>query len=286
MKNNKILRPLYFLSAMSLSFAGLKLWAGYISGSSSLRSMGLNNSADFLYSIIMLLGMWMSIQPADSNHPEGHYRYESLVGITIGLLIITSGFLVQWDALQTFIEETTVELSILPIFVLGLSILVKLLFVFYLKKMKEMANSPALQALSNDQLSDILGDFSVLFALFSSRFLWPVLDPIVAALIGLFILKLGYETVRRNFGHLTGESASQNLQKKAYEIIINSTRFEGPYHLKAHHVGPRVFLSFVLRAPGNKDLHSLHAEEEKIRAALLELPPVERVYIHLEPQDS
>ncbi len=285
MKQKKILRPLYFVAAMSFSFALLKLWVGYSSGSSSLRSMGLNNSADFLYSLIMILGMWMSIQPADSNHPEGHYRYESIVGISIGLLIISSGFLVQYDALQTFLHGRKLSFIALPLIVQSTSIAIKIGFAWYLKQMAETASSPALQALSRDQISDVLADSSVVFALFSARFLWPALDPLVAALIGLFIIKIGFDSLRENFGHLTGEAASGELRHQVEEIIRSETKFAGPFHLKAHHVGPRVFLSFMLKAPGNKRLATLHDEEERIRRKLLKIEPVERVYIHLQPNE-
>ena len=283
-KQKKIMWPLYFLTAMSLTLALLKLWAGYAVGSSSLRSMGLNNTADFFYSIILVLGMWVSLQPADDNHPEGHYRYESLVGVGVGSLIVISGLLALYDAYLTIIGERLIKLTALPLVILSGSIGIKVAFSWYLKRLGETVNSPALVAISRDQLGDILADGSVIFALISSRYLWPVLDPVIAALIGVFILKIGYDALRENIGHLTGESASRRLQQKAHELVANETEFDGPYHLRAHHVGPKVFLSFVLRADGNRTLSKLHAEEEKIRDKLLNLDLIERVYIHLEPK--
>ncbi len=285
-RSKSVLRPLYLLLVLSLVFAVLKLWAGFLADSASLRSVGFNNTADFLYGLILYLGLWVSIQPADSDHPEGHYRYESVVGVIVGFIILGSGVFVHFDALRTFLYGQEIKLSGFSLFVLLSSIGLKFLLAWHLKTTGKSNNSPALLAIGQDQFGDILADSTVIFALITSYCGWAILDPIIAVVIGLLILKIGFDTLRENLGHLTGQAAERKLENEFEKIIRNKTKFAGPTELKTHYVGPRLHLSFVLRAGKNKTLEELHAEEEKVRQRLLEHDLVERVYIHLEPINS
>jgi len=284
MENDKqVLRPVYLLLFISLGLAGLKLWAGYVQDSSALRSVGINNAADLLYGLVLWAGLWMSIQPPDSTHPEGHRRFESLVGIFVGAVVLLSGLYVLVDAGWSFYAGREVLFDPLGIVVLLGSILIKMGFSWYCSREGKRLGSPALRAISKDQLSDILNDTVVIVALLGVYFGLKLLDVLVAVFIGLFIMKIGLETCIENIDHLTGRVAPPEIIDKVNRIIDRDKIFGGPYEIKAHHVGPLIHISLVVRAEGSETLGNIHEAEENLKDKLKKLDKISRVYIHVEP---
>ena len=53
--------------------------------SSALYSDALNSISDVIYSLMIILGLILAIRPPDSDHPQGHTRFEPLLAIVISL---------------------------------------------------------------------------------------------------------------------------------------------------------------------------------------------------------
>ncbi|MGM0381644.1 MAG: cation diffusion facilitator family transporter [bacterium] len=286
MENKKVLIPVYVFLIISLGLAGLKLWMGFWLDSSALRSVGVNNAADFLYGIVLYLGLWVSIQPPDRSHPEGHQRFESLVGIFVGIVITVSGIYVLYDAAWTFYFGRQVTLNAAGIIVILGSMTVKSVLSWYCNREGKKLRSPALKALGRDQASDILADATVLVALLTVNFGWQLLDPLVALIIALTIIKVGVSTLTENINHITGRAAPPDLIEEIKKIVKADKKFEGPTSIRSHFVGPRVHISLVVKADPALPLGKVHGAEEQMKQKILALDTVERVYIHVEPNCS
>ena len=280
--DRRVMRPVYILLLISITMAALKLWAGYLQSSSALRSVGVNNTADIFYGFALLAGLWMSIQPADSTHPEGHRRFDSLVGTVVGAAVIFSGLYVLFDASWTYYHGQEVVFNYLGLTILTGSMAIKAVFSWYCKRESEKLGSPALMAVSRDQFSDILNDLTVFAALIGVAVGWPILDVLVAVVIGVFILKIGIETISENIKYLTGWTAPEELIEKVRQIAEEDCGFEGPFEIKAHHVGPSIHISLIVRASEARTLGDVHSAEENLLREISELEKVARVYIHVE----
>ena len=59
----------------------LKLLIAYMADSEALKADGLNNTTDIISSIAVLIGLKLSQKPADSDHPYGHWKAETVTSI-------------------------------------------------------------------------------------------------------------------------------------------------------------------------------------------------------------
>ena len=75
----------------NILLASAKTLAAYWSGSSAITADALNSAGDVIYSILMTVGLLLSLKPADVGHPHGHRRIEALVSIFIGLGMSVAG---------------------------------------------------------------------------------------------------------------------------------------------------------------------------------------------------
>src|SRR5262249_9129215 len=64
---------------------------GLSSYSVAVVSDGFESVGDCLASILVLVGLWVAEKPADSDHPYGHGRFETLTGLAIGVLLAIVG---------------------------------------------------------------------------------------------------------------------------------------------------------------------------------------------------
>src|SRR5215472_12318341 len=77
----------------------VKLFAGIRGHSTSVTADGLESAADVFASGFVLLGLTLAALPADSNHPYGHGRAETLIGLVIGLMLSAAGALISYRSL-------------------------------------------------------------------------------------------------------------------------------------------------------------------------------------------
>lgn len=88
----------------SALLASANVIVGLVAGSTSVVAAGLDFAADVLASTFVLVGMLIASKPADSDHPYGHGRYETLAGLVVGIILAAGGILICWRSLQRVSE--------------------------------------------------------------------------------------------------------------------------------------------------------------------------------------
>ena len=66
----------------------------YITGfvfDSAVRADALNNMTDIIVSIAVIVGLKISIKPADKNHPYGHLKSENISTLLVSFIIMFVG---------------------------------------------------------------------------------------------------------------------------------------------------------------------------------------------------
>ncbi len=82
----------------------IKWIAAYLSGSVALLADAANSGSDVLYSFMMILGLWVAQRPPDDSHPQGHSRFEPLVGLMITISMTFAGYAAAKASIDRFIE--------------------------------------------------------------------------------------------------------------------------------------------------------------------------------------
>jgi cation diffusion facilitator family transporter len=87
--------------AASALLATINIVVGLFTKSSSVLATGVEFAGDVLASSIVLLGMIVAFKPADSDHPYGHGRIETLAAFVVGLILAGGGVGICWNSLQS-----------------------------------------------------------------------------------------------------------------------------------------------------------------------------------------
>ncbi len=262
----------------------IKWVAAYLSGSVALLADAANSASDVLYSFLMVLGLWMAQRPPDSSHPQGHSRFEPLVGLMITISMTYAGYAAASASIRRFIEGGKVIEIGLPVFVLLLAAAIKAGMFVWIRNLAKKLKSPTLETTAKDNLSDVLTSTAAFIGIIGSDFIHPLADPIAGVVVAIWIFRAAFLAAKENLGFLTGAGASEELRA---ELV--SAAAEIPGVIRVHHAileysGPRLLVDMHINVDGNMPLNQVHAICDQVIERLESFTEVDRAYVHIEPE--
>lgn len=265
-----------------LLFLG-KLAVGLIAGSVSIIADAVNNLSDAASSVVTLLGFRMAQQPADSDHPYGHARYEYLSGLVIAALIFLIGGDLAKTSFQKILSPAAVEFSAAVFIVLLVSICVKLWMSAFFRSLGRRIQSTTLEATSVDSRNDVIASLAVLAGCLTEYFFHINVDGYIGLVVAVFILYSGFGIARETVSPLLGKRASQDLVERISQLVLSHDKVLGIHDLLVHDYGPgQCFASLHVELSADEDPLVCHDIIDDIECDVLEELNVHLV-IHYDP---
>lgn len=258
----------------------------YLSGSAAVYADAANSVSDVIYSILMALGLWAATRPPDLSHPQGHSRYEPLVGLLVTGSMAFAGFEAARNAFNRYVENALAPITPdLPVIILLVSALIKVFMFISINRISRRILSPTLATTARDNLSDVLASLAAFIGVLGSNMVHPLADPVAGLLVALWIFRNAFIAGRENLGFLTGRGAN----REEVEAFVNAAE-EIPGVIRVHHImteyaGPRLVIDMHINVNGEKTLNESHEISDKVIRKLESFPNVDRAYVHLEPDD-
>ncbi len=278
-----------FRQAMVVTLAGnvllavIKYGAAYISGSTAVLADAINSISDVLYSILLVIGLWVSQRPPDISHPQGHSRFEPFVALLVTASMTFAGYQALRTSITRFLAGgAPVELGWASVALL-VSMAIKTLMFFYTRKIARELSSPAVNAAAKDNLTDTLTSLMAFLGILGADFISPLLDPAAGVLVALWIFRTVFFTARENLGYLTGAGASEELRNKILETVRSIEGVQDVHHIITEYAGPKLVVEMHINVDGDMTLNRSHQISDQAIEQLEKLPEVDRAYVHVEP---
>ena len=216
-----------------------KIIAGMISGSISIISEAIHSFSDFLASILTFFAVTRSAEPADKEHPFGHGKYEDMSGFIEGGLIIFAGLYIIYESSSKLISGYTMEAeSMLGIYVMAFAVLANFLVSRYLFYVAKKSDSVSLRADAEHLQTDIFSSLGVLAGLVLIKLTgYTILDPIIAIIVAVIILKAGFLISKETLNNLLDGSISTEDIEKIETVLKNNTIIKGYRNIKGRKSG-------------------------------------------------
>ena len=266
----------------------LKFIAGIISGSISIISEAIHSMSDFLASVLTFFAVMKSSEPADKEHPFGHGKYEDMSGFIEGGLIIFAGFYIIYEACkklfmrEAFEVDTTLGIAVMLFAVAANFFVSSVLF-----KVAKKSNSISLFADGEHLRTDIYSSLGVMAGLILIKITGiHILDPVIAILVALFILKAGFSISKETLNNLLDGSLPPE-DMKSIEEIINSYKNKcilGIKNLKARRCGPSTDIELTILFPKDMTIEKCHNICDEIENLITHKLGHVTIMIHAEPE--
>lgn len=284
-----------FAIALSLVVAivvfGLK-WVAYrLTGSVALFSDALESIVNIVAAAAALVAVQIARRPADANHPYGHTKAEYFSAVLEGVLIALAAISIVRYAYEKLLSpEPAVSLGLglaVSVFASGLNAALA----WFLIQNGRRARSPAVAADGWHILTDVYTSLGVLVGV-SLAYLtgWWLLDPLLAILVAINILWVGWRLVRDSVGGLMDEAVPEaelneirdELERTLRGLATNGEVLE-VHDLRSRKAGPRTFVEFHLVVPGPMSVERAHQICDRIENGLRANLANVQVTIHVEP---
>jgi cation diffusion facilitator family transporter len=289
MDNKKIAIQTVYLSIFgNILLAAIKAIAGIVGNSYALVADAIESATDVLSSMLVLIGINYSTRPPDENHPYGHGKAEALSTFAVvGFLIVSATIIVYQSILNIQTPHETPETFTLYVLA-GIIVFKEVTYRFVNKKGKEV-NSTSLKADAwhhrSDAITSLLAFIGISIALiFGEGF--ESADDWAALIASGFIIFNAYLIFRPVLGELMDEHLYDELVEKIRTISVNVEGVKGTEKCMVRKLGMYYLVDLHVRVDGNMSVIHSHTIAHKLKDEIrVQLPEVEDVLIHIEPQN-
>jgi cation diffusion facilitator family transporter len=275
-----VMRVAIFSLIFNLGLVGAKLILSALTGSLALRADSVHSLVDVLASVALILGLKISERKSRS-FPLGLYKVENLASIAISFLLFATAYEIILEAVLG--EAEPIHYPGFVLYVVAAIIPLPYLFGSFQIRVGKQTGSPSLIADGMQHRADVLTSSLVFLALIAQSIAIP-LDRIAAAIIALVIVKEGWKILVDGMRVLLDASVDAKTLEKIRALIMEAPEVASLEELVARNSGRYIFVqaNIIFRIT---DLERAHLASERIEAKIREeLPHVDRVLIHYEPQ--
>jgi cation diffusion facilitator family transporter len=250
----------------------IKIAAWYVTHSVAVLTDALEYTINVITGFIGLYSLNLSSLPKDRNHPYGHGKVEFISASAEGTLMIVSGLLIVYEAIDNLYHPHTLhslDSGILLVVLTGLMNLAAGLFVI---RKGKAGNSLALTATGRHMLSDAWATGGIVTGLILIRFTGYVwIDSIVAFIFALIILFSGYKILRSSIAGIMDE-ADEELIREMVEMLQKKRRPDwiDLHNLRIIKYGSTLHLDCHLTIPWFFNIHQGHAEVDALESMVRE----------------
>lgn len=202
-------QPLWWAFGLTTAFLIAEVIGGLITNSLALLSDAAHMGTDVIALAISLFAVRLSRRPPDAKRTYGYARMEAIGAmINGGLLFLVAGYIL-WEAVGRFRDPPEVASSgMLVIAAIGL--VINLISMRLLKV--GSGTSLNVKGAYLEVWSDMLGSVGVIVGALVIKFTgWTVADPIIAVLIGLWVLPRTW-TLLREAGQVLMQGVPHGLE--------------------------------------------------------------------------
>jgi cation diffusion facilitator family transporter len=284
----KVATLAFWSIVVAFAVMGLKFVAWRMTGSIALYSDALESIVNVITAFAAFWAIKVSQAPADADHPFGHHKAEYFSAVLEGVLIVVAALLIIAKVWQSLPHPAPIEQPWQGLAVNAGAAAINAAWAFVLIRNGRAARSPALVADGQHLMTDVVTSLGVIVGLVAAvQTGWPLLDPLLAALVAFNILWQGWKVMAESLGGLMDRAVDVQEHMRIRDVISTHSKGAIEVHdLKTRIAGRATFIEFHLIVDGDMPVRESHLICDRIEDALRAEIPSVRVTIHVEPDDE
>lgn len=223
---------------LNILFAVIKFIIGTLSHSVAIITDAVNNATDSVSSAITVLGIKLAGHRPTKNHPLGFGEVEYLSTLTIGGIILITGYEFLRTSISRIMHPELTHVTALEIVIILGTILMKILIGRLDKKYGREYDSGSLIASGSDAYNDCFASALTILAALAAM-IWKIdIDGWVGLIISLIIIWTGIESLREATNSILGTRPNEEVCKKVMKIVMSYPPIGKAYNLVLYNFGP------------------------------------------------
>ncbi len=286
--NNQIRQITWAGMFINLALASFKFILGFFGSSQAVIADAIHSLSDMTTDISVLIGVKFWSAPADSDHPYGYKRIETMITVIIGLLLAWAAIEMGLHAIGAINEKQVTTPRWFAILGPALSIVSKEWLFRWTISAGKRVKSQAVIANAWHHRTDALGSIPTLVAVGIAVFkpAWGFIDQIGAMIVSMFILKVAWDIAAPALADLSDQSASIKDREAIIKIALSVPGVMEVHAIRTRKLGVGLFLDMHVLVDGDMTVRKGHNISTEVKNTLIDQGPnINDVVVHLEPYD-
>lgn len=275
-------------AVINFFLAIIKIIIGYVGHSQSLVADGIHSLSDLLTDALVIFAAKHAAQDADSEHPYGHGRFETVITVALGsfLIIVAGGLAI--DAIRRVAEpDELLQPSVLTLVVAAISIASKELLFHYTMHAAKKVRSNMLRANAWHHRTDAISSIIVFIGIGGTMLGMAYLDAVAAVGVALLIGKIGWDLSAQSVRELVDTALDPDRVKKIEHTIQTVPGVTEMHLLRTRQMGGNALVDVHIQVDPKLSVSEGHYISEKVRARLIkQVDEVTDVMVHIDPEDD
>ncbi len=185
-----------------------KAAVGTVAGSLAVLGDAIHSSIDAVYNVLGLIVVRVASRAPDEDHPYGHRKFETLGALSIVVFLSVTCFELVRSAIGRLIAGgRAVQVSDAGLALLLVTLATNVFVAWYENRRGHELSSDLLIADAAHTRADVFITIGVLIGVLFSRQGYTWVDPVVAILVALLIVRVAYQILSRAVPVLVDERA-------------------------------------------------------------------------------
>lgn len=284
----KIQRVTLVAMATNLSLSIAQVIVGLLGNAFSLVVDAMHTFSDLLTDALVLFAARKGADPADASHPYGHERYETVVQLLLGLVLLGVGVGFLWSAgVRVQAAGELPPLHPVTLWVAVFTLAAKEgLFRFTLAASRRL-NSRMLEANAWHARSDAASSLVVALGIAAGLAGYRFVEPLAAALVGFMIIRmavsLGWSAIRE----LVDTAPSRELVGRIRRTVADTPGVLNGHDLRTRRMAHRILCDVHVQVDPRVTVSEGHYIAELVRRRIVAgHPEVQDVLVHVDVEDD
>src|SRR5438094_2863040 len=271
------------LLVANLAVVGVKLAVGLSSGSLAVLGGAVDSCVDALNNVLALIVVRVAAKEPDEDHPYGHGKFETLgaLGIVV-FLSITCFELVRSAIGHLLAGGHAIRITDLGLALLGATLLTNIFVAWYENARGHELSSELLIADAAHTRTDVFITIGVLIGVLFSRRGATWVDPAIAIVIALLIVRVAYQILSRAVPVLVDERAIPAPTIRQTAQAVEGVRSAYGIRSRGANAGAR-YAEVTIAVDPAANVADAHAIADAVEERLKKARELEAVTVHVEP---
>ena len=271
--------------AMALFLIVLKAWAALQTSSMAMLGSLADSILDLLASIVVLFGVRIAAQPADTDHRFGHGKAEALAALVQVIIIAISALFIGYRSVERLMAGAQTQDAELGIGVSLVAILFTIALISYQRYVVRRTGSVAISTDRLHYASDLMLNASVIVALVLDQYAGLAgADAIFGLLIALWLLWGAWRSSSHALDQLMDREWPADLRAKFLAACSEYPELTGLHDLRTRTSGTHHFAQFHVWVPCDWTVAQAHERMDRIEEELQHRFPATEILMHLDPE--
>jgi cation diffusion facilitator family transporter len=269
-KGKQNLRVQTWIVIVALVLFSIKIIAWWLTRSVAILTDALESIVNVIAGFVGLYSLAIAYKPRDANHPYGHGKAEFLSAAIEGTLIMLAGIYIIYEAVFHLFYPNPLRQLTYGIYLVALSAIINFIVGYIAIKKGKANGSDALEASGRHLQSDTYSTLALIAGLLLIYFTGiEQMDSIVAIIMSLVIMFIGYRIARKSVAGIMDEADDEMLIRMI--SLLNSNRkpnWIDIHNLRVIKFGNILHIDCHMTVPWYLNVREAHAEVDSLRTLI------------------